>query len=124
MRYTAKNVDTDKVLKAIEDSRRFQQQCEITERTKTEAYYKGVREGLDIAENMFHCSNYEKPPVEEVDATAVYNSAVDHVLYELCKELDITGKDIREANLSIDEKCSMIADRVRACYAQAGEESK
>lgn len=123
MIYNAQNIDTEKALNALENSRRFQQQQEMTERAKTEAYYKGVYKGLEIAEDMFHCSNYEKPPVKIVDEDAVYAAAVDHVLCEICKELDINGQDIREAKLSIDQKCAMIADRARALYAaqEAGE---
>lgn len=58
--YKAKNVDTDKALAALEESRVFQcGECgrKINELQK---YYEGVARGLDIAEQIFYCSNYEK----------------------------------------------------------------
>jgi hypothetical protein len=65
MKYTAKNIDTEKALEELEYVRKHQEQCEREERIKTEAYYNGVRKGLEIAEQMFHCSNYEKTPQQE-----------------------------------------------------------
>ena len=62
--YKAKNIDTDKALEAIESARQGQQQQEYIDRAKTQAYYDGVRKGLDIAERLFLCSNYEKEGTE------------------------------------------------------------
>lgn len=62
MIYKANNIDTDKALQAIEDSRRYQQEYERFERHGIEKYYMGIRKGLDIAEGLFNCSNYEKTP--------------------------------------------------------------
>lgn len=58
-RYIAKNIDTEKVLEAISESMRFYEREEQTERIKTEAYYSGIRKGLETAKSMFYCSNYE-----------------------------------------------------------------
>jgi hypothetical protein len=65
MKYTAKNIDTEKVLEELECVRKYQEQSEREERIKTEAYYSGVRKGLEIAEQMFRCSNYEKTPQQQ-----------------------------------------------------------
>lgn len=60
MRYKAKNVDTDKALEAIEEARKYQSQIIDKEIAEKRAYLEGVNKGLDIAESIFECSNYEK----------------------------------------------------------------
>ena len=60
MNYKAENVDTDKALEHIEWCRKHQDELERLENTATKKYYEGVRKGLDIAEGIFECSNYEK----------------------------------------------------------------
>ena len=63
--YKAKNIDTDKALQALKEARDFQSgECErIVNETK--AYYRGLAKGLDIAESIFYCSNYEKDGKDE-----------------------------------------------------------
>lgn len=63
MYYRAKNVDTDKALKAIEDARRLQKIRVDKEIAEKRAYLEGINKGLDIAESIFECSNYEKDEV-------------------------------------------------------------
>ena len=58
--YKAKNVDTDKALEALEKSREIQDRKRAAEIRETQKYYEGVCKGLDIAEEIFHCSYYEK----------------------------------------------------------------
>ena len=58
--YKAQNIDTDKALAAIEHSRKIQREKIETEIKEKEAYLKGVQMGLDIAESLFTCCNYEK----------------------------------------------------------------
>lgn len=58
--YKAKNIDTDKALEALEKARDVQsRECgrKINEMQK---YYEGVAKGIDIAESIFYCSEYEK----------------------------------------------------------------
>ena len=58
--YKAKNVDTDKALDALKEARvlwRIRIDVEIKEK---QAFLAGVIKGLDIAECLFTCSNYEK----------------------------------------------------------------
>lgn len=65
MYYKAKNVDTDKALKAIAEARRIQEDLANKEIMKKQAYLEGIYKGLDIAEGIFECSNYEKDEVSD-----------------------------------------------------------
>lgn len=107
MCYRAENVDTDKALKYIEWSRKYQDELERLELAKTQKYYEGVRKGLDIGEGIFECSNYEKK-----EEPTYADGALD-VIYELGKELDIQTQDIRENFSSVDEACAILAERIR-----------
>lgn len=60
MSYKAKNVDTDKVLKAIENDRVHFERQKAFEIHGINKYYEGVQKGLNIAQGYFECSNYEK----------------------------------------------------------------
>ena len=64
MYYKAKNIDTDKALEAIQEARKIQQTRTNLEIAEKRAYLEGVNRGLDIAESIFECSNYEKDSVE------------------------------------------------------------
>lgn len=104
--YKAKNVDTDKALEYISDSRRYQQQAETLAITSAQKYYEGIRKGLDIAEEIFTCSNYESK-------AGTYQDGVLDVIYELAKELDVESQDIRNSGDSLDGMCAAFADRIR-----------
>lgn len=67
MYYKAKNVDTDKALKAIEEARRIHGIRIEKEICEKRAYLEGINKGLDIAESIFECSNYEKDDLKESD---------------------------------------------------------
>ena len=58
--YKATNIDTDKALKAINDSRAIQERASQLRSEKERSYMEGLNKGLDIAESLFECSNYEK----------------------------------------------------------------
>lgn len=60
MSYKAKNVDTDKVLKAIEDDRIHFERQKAFEINGINKYYEGIQKGLDIAQGYFECSNFEE----------------------------------------------------------------
>lgn len=107
MNYKAKNVDTDKALEHIEWSRKYQDEAERLEMAKTQKYYEGIRRGLDIAEEIFECSNFEKK--EE----PTYVDGVLDIIYELSKELDIPTQDLRKNFSSVDDICSELAKRIR-----------
>ena len=106
MGYKAKNVDTDKALECIEWNRKYQVELERLEMAKTQKYYEGVRKGLDIADGIFECSNYEK------NEEPTYTDGVLDVIYELGKELDIPTQDLRDKFSSVDEICAELAKRI------------
>ena len=58
-------MDTDKALKAIADARRLQEIRIDKEIAEKRAYLEGINKGLDIAESIFECSNYEKDEVSD-----------------------------------------------------------
>ena len=105
--YKAENVDTDKSLKYIEWSRKHQEEAERLELAKIQEYYKGVQKGLDIAEEIFTCSNYEKQ--EEPS----FAEGVIETIYELGKELGISTQDLRDNFCSVDDICADLAKRIR-----------
>lgn len=67
MSYKAKNIDVDKFIEGLERYRQMQYEAEAIETAKTQKYFEGVREGLNIAVNMLHCANYEKKAVRGDD---------------------------------------------------------
>lgn len=83
------------------------------DRKKKDLTLGGLNKGLDIAESLFECSNYEKSAQE-----ATYTDGVCEVLYELGKELDIPTQDIRDNIASVDEACALFADRIREAIAR------
>lgn len=111
MNYKAKHVDTDKALEYLNSCRTYQDQRESIEYEKTKKFYEGVRKGLDIAEEIFSCSNYES-------AEGTYRDGVLSVIYELAKELDIPAQDIRDSGKSVDEMCANFADRIRESFSE------
>lgn len=60
MSYKAKNVDTDKVLAAIDRDREYFERQRSSDVHGIEQYYKGIQKGLDIAEGYFKNASYEK----------------------------------------------------------------
>ena len=53
--YKATNIDTDKALKAINDSRAIQERASQLRSEKERSYMEGLNKGLDIAESLFKC---------------------------------------------------------------------
>lgn len=107
MNYKAKNVDTDKALEHIEWSRKYQDEAERLENARVKKYYEGVRKGLDIAEEIFKYSNFEKK--EEL----TYSDGVLDFVYELGKELDIPTQDLRDNFSSVDDICAKLASEIK-----------
>ena len=105
--YKAINIDTDKALKAIEEARKYQLNASMLRAEKERSYMEGLDKGLNIAEGLFRCSNYEK---QEEPA---YTDGIIDTIYELGKELDVTTKDIVNNVSSVDEVCALLADRIR-----------
>lgn len=107
MNYKAKNVDTDKALKAINESRIYQERVANLKIEKERSFLEGVNKGLDIAEGIFECSNYEKK--EEPG----YVDGVLDAIYEIGEKLDILTQDIRDNFSSVDKSCAALASRVK-----------
>ncbi len=61
--YKAKNVDTDKALEALKKYRHSIRAEEVSEKRAQERYYEGIQRGVNFAEDLFTCSNYEKQAV-------------------------------------------------------------
>ena len=60
MYYKAKNVDTDKALQAIDEARKIHRIKIDKEIAEKKAFLEGIEKGLNIAQSIFECSNYEK----------------------------------------------------------------
>lgn len=105
--YIAKDIDTDKAFKAIGEARECQERASFLRMEKEKAFMDGIRKGLDIAESLFECSNYEK------SEGGTYVDGVCDTIYELGKEFDVATQDIRDNISSVDEACNLLADRIR-----------
>lgn len=112
--YKAKNVDTDKALNYINESRRYQQQAETLGITSVQKYHEGIRKGLDIAEEIFTSSNCESK-------AGTYQDGAMEVIYELAKELGVLSQDIRESGGTVDEMCEAFAERIKAEFTSASD---
>lgn len=104
--YKATNIDTDKALEAIKQSRTYQERESRLRAEKERSFMEGLNKGLDIAEGLFDCSNYEK---EE----GTYADGVREVFCRLGMEFDVLTQDIRDNISPIDKSCALFADRVR-----------
>ena len=69
--YKAENIDTDKALKAIDASRVMQERASYLRSEKERSYMEGLNKGLDIAEDLFKCTNYEKTEQESTNTDAL-----------------------------------------------------
>ena len=95
--YSTINIDTKKALEAIRESREYQINASALRVQKEQAYMEGVNKGLDIAEGLFMCSNYEK------EKEPSYTDGIKDAFFEIGKELDIKTLDILESTSSVDE---------------------
>lgn len=105
--YSAINIDTKKALEAIRESREYQINASALRVQKEQAYMEGVNKGLDIAEGLFRCSNYEK------EKEPSYTDGIKDAFFEIGKELDIKTLDILESTSSVDEACVLLSGRIR-----------
>ena len=85
---------------------------------KANAQYEGYCKCLDDVRSMLHCSNYESKEKEP----AAYKEGADAAFYELCKELGIGVQDIRDKNISIDQKAYMIAERIKKAFCEVTDD--
>lgn len=115
MQFKAENVDTDKALDYIECCRKADAEKENIERISIQKFHEGVRHGLDIADNIFKCHNYEKQGVP-----VSYDDCVRSTIYEIAKELDVYSEDIRKSGKSGDEMCAEFAKLILSVFERKG----
>lgn len=116
MQYKAEDVDTDKALNYIESCRKIDSEKECNEMISVQKFHEGVRHGLDIAEGIFECKNYEKQGVP-----ASYDDCVGDAISKIAKELDIVHTDIRISGKSGEEMCSIFAKRILSVFERNGD---
>lgn len=98
--YKAQNIDTDLALEAIEHRRNLCREEEYREKMAIEKYYSGINKGLEIAESLFKCSNYEKDDApDDTPAESEWTMEQNHGLIK-CKNC---GKEAARPPL-IDEQ--------------------
>lgn len=109
MSYTAEHIDTERFEAALDSHKRYQEELQRTAIEKANARYEGYCQCLEDVRSMLHCSNYE----DTSKKLASYREGADTAFYELCKELGVGSQDIRNTNISIDQKAYMIAERIK-----------
>lgn len=107
MQYKAENVDTDKALDFIERCRKEDSHKEYIERISVEKLHEGIRQGLDMAEQIFECRNYEKQAIP-----VSYEECAADAIHKIASRLDVKCSDIRQSGKCMDEMCADFADRV------------
>lgn len=105
--HKAVNVDVDKVLEAIHQSRASQAQSSAIRIQEEQAYIKGLHKGLDIAEELLKNSNCKN------NSEASFMDGVTSVIYELGKELDVKIQPVLDNLTSVDDACAIFADLIR-----------
>lgn len=115
MQYKPENVDTDKALAYIESCRKADEQKEHIETASIRKFHEGTRHGLDMAEEIFSCANYEKKAI-----SASYDAFVGGAIRKIAHELGVACSDIVESEKTGDEMCSAFANRIRI-WCETGE---
>lgn len=116
MNYTAEHIDVEKFEDGLKDHRDYQMEEKRLTVEKAQAFFDGYEKALDDVGSMLHCCNYES----KEKRSATYHAGADNAFYELCKELDISGQDIRDMNTGIDEKAALLAERIRNVLCDEG----
>ena len=118
MSYIAEHIDTEKFEAGLDSHKRYQEELQRMAIEKANAQYEGYCKCLDDVRSMLHCSNYESKEKE----TAAYKEGADAAFYELCKDLDVGVQDIRDKNISIDQKAYMIAERIKKAFCEVTDD--
>lgn len=114
MDYKAEHIDPEKFEQELREQRKYQLEIQRNTIEKAKAFYDGYTACLDNVSSMLHCSNYES--TEKI--TNAFTKGANIAFYEICKELDVSCQDIREMDTGVDEKASLIAERIRALFAE------
>lgn len=118
MNYKAEHIDTEKFEAALDSHKRYQAELQRTAIEKAKAQYEGYCKCLEDVRSMLHCSNYE----DTSKKLASYQEGADAAFYELCKELGVGVQDIRDKNISIDQKAYMIAERIKKAFGEVTDD--
>jgi len=96
--YKATNIDTDKALEAVEDIRcRKSRECQ-REMYGIQRYYDGVETGLELAEGLFECPDYEKEEPETTHTKIQYKGK-EYTISEFCRRMERLEERLEENNL-------------------------
>lgn len=114
MNYMAEHIDVEKIEGALHDYRDNQMAEMMLAQEKARSFFEGYEKAISDIRGMFHCCNYES----DKKRTKAFLDGANAMLYELCKELDTASQDIRDMDISIDEKAALIAERIREVFAQ------
>ena len=87
--YKATNIDTDKALAVIEEFRRIKRSERQKELYGIERYYEGIEKGLERAESLFKCSNYEKDETQTDESahTKIQYNYREYTISEFCERM-------------------------------------
>lgn len=94
--YKATNIDTDKALEAIEAFRRSKSLEHQKELYGIQKYYEGLEKGLELAERLFECSNYEKKEAETAHTKIQYKDN-EYSISEFCQKMEQLEKQLKTA---------------------------
>lgn len=111
MAYIPKNLDIPAFTVYLEDCIKTQKRAHDLDVAKADAYKAGFEAGIHEALQGVRCSNFER----EVDPES-YTRGVNDLLYELGKELGTGSGGLRDKNISLDEKASLMADLIRNAF--------
>ena len=101
-----KETNKEKILEYLKERKRDQDIIATRESEKIIKFHEGVRRGIEMAEAAF--GNLE---ITEEDSKAYHDGGL-HAIYEIVKELDIYSQDIRDKDISLEEKCEQFAIRI------------
>lgn len=117
MNYTVEHLDVEKLEDALDHSRDFQQQELRLAQEKARSFFDGYEKAISEIRGMFHCCNYESKEKQTKAFMDGFNSAI----YEICKELDVGSQEIRDAQISTDEKAFMVAEKIKKVFSESAE---
>ena len=101
---TDRQTTPSKISKVFDALVMEREKARTIELNRVESYNAGYQAAIAQCRDSLPCNNCEQ--------TASARDAVRYAYYELCKELDISGKDIYDAGLSTDDMAARLAARI------------
>ena len=115
--YTPKNLDIPAYSEYLKSCITHQREQLNREIYRGDSYKAGFEAGVQEAIQGLQCSNFER----DLDPTS-YTRGINDLLYELGKELGCGSGDLRDSNLSLDEKAYRMADLIRSMFSDGPEQ--